>query len=78
MPYTIDMKLEQVLPMLREGKCISREKPQKNGGSLFLFVRMLNERLHFMFITSTGEQISWAYYTLKTEDVMAENWEVVK
>jgi hypothetical protein len=39
---------------------------------------MLNERLHFMFITSTGEQISWAYYTLKTEDVMAENWEVVK
>jgi hypothetical protein len=78
MPYTYSMKLEQVLPMLRDGKCISREKPQKNGGALILFVRMINERLHFMFITSTGEQISWAYYTLKTEDVTAENWEVAE
>ena len=78
MAYTIVTKLEQVLPMLRDGKCISREKPQENGGALILFVRMLHEKLHFMFITSTGEQISWSYYTLKTDDVMAENWEVVE
>ena len=53
MAYTIVMKLEQVLPMLRDGKCISREKPQQNGGAVILFVRMLHEKLHFMFIKST-------------------------
>jgi len=34
--------------------------------------------LNFKVIWSTGEVIGWSYYTLKTDDVMAENWEVAE
>jgi len=78
MPYTIVMKLEQILPMLRDGKTITRQKPQKNGRALVLFVKINNDKLQFRFITSYGDEIDWSYYTLKTDDVMAENWEVAE
>ena len=35
------------------------------------------KKLKFKVIWSTGEVTGWAYYHLRTEDVMAENWEVV-
>ena len=72
------MKLEQVLPMLRDGQTITRQKPQKNGLALVLFVKINNDKLQSRFITSYGDEFDWAYYTLKTEDVLAENWEVVE
>jgi hypothetical protein len=43
---------------------------------MIYFVRIIDDRLKFMFYTSKGEQISWAYYTFKTEDIMADNWEI--
>ena len=69
------MKLEQVLPMLRDGKIITRKKPY-NDSSTIVFVKLEDERLKFKIIFTTGDVINWAYYTLKTEDVMADNWEV--
>ena len=69
------MKLEQVLPMLRDGKIITRKKPY-NDSSTIVFVKLEDERLKFKIIFTTGDVINWAYYTLKTEDVLAENWEV--
>jgi hypothetical protein len=69
------MKLEQVLPMLRDGKIITRKKPY-NDSSTVVFVKLEDERLKFKIIFTTGEVIGWSYYTLKTEDVLAENWEV--
>ena len=75
MAYTYSMKLEQVLPMLRDGKCISREKPYKDKKTV-VFVKLEDDRLKFKIIFSTGDVVNWAYYTLKTEDVLAENWEV--
>ena len=69
------MKLEQVLPMLRDGKCITRIKVY-NDKSTVLFVKLDDMRLKFKIIFSTGDVVNWAYYTLKTDDVMAENWEV--
>jgi hypothetical protein len=69
------MKLEQVLPMLRDGKIITRKKPY-NDSSTVVFVKLEDERLKFKIIFTTGDVINWAYYTLKTEDVMADNWEV--
>jgi len=69
------MKLEQVLPMLRDGKIITRKKPY-NDSSTVDFVKLEDERLKFKIIFTTGDVINWAYYTLKTEDVMADNWEV--
>jgi len=69
------MKLEHVLPMLRDGKIITRTKPY-NDKNTVVFVKLEDDRLKFKIIFSTGDVVNWAYYTLKTEDVMAENWEV--
>jgi len=70
------MKLEQVLPSLRDGKCITRERKTKDDITMIYFVRIIDDRLKFMFCTSKGDQISWAYYTFKTEDIIADNWEI--
>ena len=69
------MKLEQVLPMLRDGKTITRTKPYKDKNTV-VFVKLEDNRLKFKIIFSSGDVVHWAYYTLKTEDVVAENWEV--
>jgi hypothetical protein len=69
------MKLENVLPFLRNGQTITRTKPYENKKTI-LFVKLENERLKFKIIFSNGDVINWACYTLKTEDVIAENWEV--
>ena len=69
------MKLEQVLPMLRDGKCITRIKAY-NDKSTVLFVKLEDMRLKFKIIFSNGDIVNWAFYTLKTDDVMAENWEI--
>ena len=70
------MKLEQVLPMLRDGKCITRERKSKDSITMIYFVRIIDDRLKFMFYTSKGDQISWASYSFKAEDVVADNWEI--
>lgn len=69
------MKLEQVLPTLRDGQTITRTKPYKDESTI-LFVKLEDMRLKFKIIFSNGDIIPWAYYTLKTDDVMAENWEI--
>jgi len=61
--------------MLRDGKIITRKKPY-NDSSTVVFVKLEDNRLKFKIIFTTGDVINWAYYTLKTEDVMADNWEV--
>jgi hypothetical protein len=71
------MKLEQVLPMLRDGKTITRTKPY-NKSATVLFVKIEESKLKFKCIWSTGDVINWASYNLRTEDVMAENWEVAE
>ena len=43
---------------------------------MIYFVRIIDDRLKFMFFTSKGDQTSWAYYTFKTEDIMVDNWEI--
>ena len=69
------MKLENVLPFLRNGQTITRTKPYEHKSTI-LFVKLEDDRLKFKIIFSNGDVVNWAYYTLKTEDVMAENWEV--
>jgi len=69
------MKLENVLPMLRNGETITRKKPYAEK-SRILFVKLEDNRLKFKIIFTTGDIVNWAYYTLKTEDVMADNWEI--
>jgi hypothetical protein len=69
------MKLEQVLPMLRDGKTITRNKPY-NQSATVLFLKIEDLKLKFKIIWTNGDVVNWAYYTLKTEDVLAENWEV--
>ncbi len=69
------MKLEQVLPALRDGKIITRTKPYKDKNTV-VFVKLEDNRLKFKIIFSSGDIVNWAFYTLKTEDVLAENWEV--
>jgi hypothetical protein len=71
------MKLEQVLPQLRDGAIITRTKPFKHEGSTVIFVKMDDTHLRFKCIWSNGEEMeTWAYYRFRTEDIWAENWEI--
>ena len=79
MPYTYSMKLEQVLPMLRDGKTITRSKPFKHDGATIVFVKIEESKLKFRCIWSNGEQMEyWASYRLRTEDILSDDWEVVE
>ena len=71
------MKLEQVLPLMREGKTITRSKPHNNSDkTTVIFVKIEESRLKFKCIWSNGEVIGWGNYRLRSEDILAENWEV--
>jgi hypothetical protein len=71
------MKLEQVLPMLRDGKTITRTKTLKHDGATIVFVKIEESRLKFRVIWSDGEAMrDWSSYRLRAEDVLAENWEI--
>ena len=71
------MKLEQVLPLLRDGKTITRKKPLKHDGATIVFVKMEESKLKFRCIWSNGEQMEyWASYRLRTEDILSEQWEI--
>lgn len=71
------MKLEQVLPLLRDGKTITRTKDLKHDGATIVFVKIEESRLKFRCIWSDGEAMrDWSSYRLRAEDVLADNWEI--
>ena len=70
------MKLEQVLPLLRDGKTITRAKPFKHDGATLIFVKIEESKLKFKCIWSNGEVIGWGSYRLRSEDILSEDWEV--
>jgi len=70
------MKLEQVLPMLRDGQIITRSKKWNPNSTTVILVKIEDNKLKFKLVFTTGEIINWAYYTLKTEDIFSENWEL--
>ena len=77
MPYTYSMKLEQVLPLLRDGKTITRSKPHNNSDkTTVIFVKIEESKLKFKCIWSSGEELGWASYRLRSEDILSEDWEV--
>ena len=69
------MNLGQVYPALRAGQVITRTKPYGKQNTV-VFVKLENDRLKFKVIFTTGDIINWASYRLRSEDVLAENWEV--
>ena len=71
------MKLEQVLPMLRDGKTITRSKKWNPTYTNVILLKIEESELKFKCVWSTGEEMSfWACYTFKTEDILSENWEI--
>lgn len=71
------MYLEQVIPLLREGKTITRSKPFKHDGATLIFVKIEESKLKFRCIWSNGEQMEhWASYRIRAEDVLVDNWEI--
>ena len=77
MPYTYSMKLEQVLQLLRDGKTITRSKPHNNSDkTTVIFVKIEESKLKFKCIWSSGEELGWASYRLRSEDILSEDWEV--
>ncbi len=73
------MNLEEVIPDLREGKIITRVKSFVSHDvlSATIFVKMVNKKLQFKFSTAEGDRIDWQYYSLKSDDVLAENWTII-
>ena len=70
------MKLEQVIPMMRdEGKIITRTKPFGENNTV-VFVKMEDNQMKFKVIWTTQEMTKWANYRLRTEDINADNWEI--
>ena len=69
------MKLEQVLPQLRDGQTITRNKAY-NQSTTVVFVKIEESQLKFKIIWTNGDVIDWAYYRFRTEDIMAEDWEI--
>jgi hypothetical protein len=69
------MKLEQVLPQLRDGQTITRNKPY-NQSSTVLFLKIEGSQLKFKIIWASGDVINWADYRIRAEDVMADDWEI--
>ena len=72
------MNLEEVIPALRDGKIITRVKSfVSDDVSATIFVKMVNKKLQFKFSTAEGDRIDWQYYSLKSDDVLAENWTII-
>ena len=75
--YTLSMKLEQVLPLLRDGKLITRSKKWNPNSTTVILVKMEESKLRFKCVWSTGEEMSfWACYKFTAEDILSENWEI--
>ena len=75
--YTLIMKLEQVLPFLRDGKTITRSKKWNPNSTTVILVKMEESKLRFKCVWSTGEEMSfWACYKFTAEDILSENWEI--
>jgi len=71
------MKLEQVLTLMRQGKTITRSKPFNNSDkTTVIFVKIEESKLKFKCIWSSGEELGWASYRLRSEDILSEDWEV--
>jgi hypothetical protein len=72
------MNLEEVIPALRDGKIITRIKSfVSHDVSATIFVKMVNKKLQFKFSTAEGDRIDWQHYSLKSDDVLAENWTII-
>ena len=69
------MKIEQVLPQLRDGQTITRNKAY-NQSATVVFVKIDESQLKFKIIWTNGDVIDWANYRFRTEDIMAEDWEI--
>ena len=72
------MNIEEVIPALRDGKIITRVKSfVSHDVSATIFVKMVNKKLQFKFSTVEGDRIDWQHYSLKSDDVLAENWTII-
>ena len=71
------MKLEKVLPQLRDGQIITRSKKWNPNSTTVILVKVEESKLRFKCVWSTGEEMSfWACYRFTAEDILSENWEI--
>ena len=63
------------MPQLRDGQTITRNKAY-NQSATVVFVKIEESQLKFKIIWTNGDVIDWAYYRFRTEDIMAEDWEI--
>jgi FtsP/CotA-like multicopper oxidase with cupredoxin domain len=70
------MKLEQVLPMLRNGETITRTRLWNGSSRVVYFVKIMDEQLKFKFIARDGTTTSWHMYSMREQDILAEDWEI--
>ena len=62
---------------MRQGKTITRSKPFNNSDkTTVIFVKIEESKLKFKCIWSYGEELGWGSYRLRSEDLLAENWEI--
>jgi len=71
------MKLEQVLPFLRDGQTITRSKKWNPTTINIILVKIEESNLKFKCVWSNGEEMSfWSSYRFTTEDILTEQWEI--
>ena len=77
--YTLSMKLEQVLPMLRDGKTITRIKKWNPNSTTDILVKIEESSLKLKCVWSTGREMTfWADYMFTAEDLLAEDWKIAE
>lgn len=71
------MKLERVLPFLRDGQTITRSKKWNPTTTNVILVKMEESNLKFKCVWSNGEEMSfWSSYRFTAEDILSEQWEI--
>jgi len=68
------MKLEKALPLLRKGKSIKRTKKSSSIIVNFAF----GNKLSCKYLYNSGKEFNDFYYNFTNEDLLADNWEIVK
>ncbi len=70
------MTLEEVLPLLREGKSITRTRKSYNQASMIVWF-VSGTKLNCKFLYKSGKEFNDYHYKFSNEDLIADDWEIV-
>jgi hypothetical protein len=71
------MKLEKAIPLLREGKSISRINTSWFHALLIVKLQF-GTTLRSKHIYKNGKEEDWKYYKFSSRDLLVDDWEIIE